>query len=63
MIGLFEKCMSRHEFDFNENDYIWKINKLRKEKEELKKSMLNIISKVKHFTIKDGLTVGEDNNK
>ena len=37
--------MSRHEFDHRVFDYTWKQNRLSKDKEALKNSMLNVIRK------------------
>lgn len=45
MIGLFEKCMIRHNFDSKLMDYTWKQNRLVKDKEALKNSVLNVIKK------------------
>lgn len=45
MIGLFEKCMDRHHFDPKLTDYTWKQNRLSKDKEALKNSVLNVIKK------------------
>lgn len=36
MIGLFENCMTRHNFDGKVLDYTWKQNRLSKDKEALK---------------------------
>lgn len=44
-IGYFEGCMSRHNFDPKLFDYTWKQNRLSKDKEALKASLLNIIHK------------------
>lgn len=45
VIGLFEKCMQRHNFDPRIQDYTWKQNRLSKDKEALKNSVLNVINK------------------
>lgn len=45
MIGIFEKCMTRHGFDLKSTDYTWKQNRLSKDKEALKNSVLNVIKK------------------
>jgi len=37
--------MQRHNYDGRVFDYTWKQNRLSKDKEALKKSLLNIISK------------------
>lgn len=45
ILGLFDKCMIRHGFDMKILDYTWKQNRLSKDKEALKNSVLNVISK------------------
>jgi len=45
IIGLFEKCMIRHGYDLKSMDYTWKINRLSKDKEALKNSVLGVINK------------------
>jgi serine/threonine protein kinase len=45
MIGLFENCMARHNFDPKLLDYTWKQNRLSKDKEALKAQMLGILKK------------------
>lgn len=45
MVGLFEKCMQRHGMDMKAMDYMWKQNRLSKDKEALKNSILNVIKK------------------
>jgi len=45
IVGLFEKCMQRHNFDPKITDYTWKQNRLSKDKEALKNSVLNVIKK------------------
>ena len=44
-LGLFRKCLQRHNLDPNVCDYSWKQNFLSKDKQALKNSMLNIIRK------------------
>jgi len=44
-IGMFEKCMKRHNLDPKVNDFTWKQNRLSKDKEALKNSMLDVIRK------------------
>jgi len=36
MIGLFQSCLTRHNFDEKVLDYTWKQNRLSKDKEALK---------------------------
>lgn len=43
--SIFEKCMMRHQFDSKINDFIWKQNRLNKDKEALKNSVLNVIKR------------------
>ncbi|CDW89714.1 UNKNOWN [Stylonychia lemnae] len=45
VIGIFEKCMTRHGYDLKSTDYTWKQNRLSKDKEALKNSVLNVIKK------------------
>ena len=45
VIGLFESCMTRHNLDIKIQDYTWKQNRLSKDKEALKNSVLNVIRK------------------
>ena len=47
MTGLFEKCLQRHNLDPKAQDYTWKQNRLSKDKEALKNSVLNVINKNK----------------
>jgi hypothetical protein len=47
MIGMFEGCMERHGYDIKIMDYTWKQNRLSKDKEALKNSVLNVIKKKK----------------
>ena len=51
MVGLFEKCMQRHGFDSRVMDYTWKQNRLSRDKELLKSSVLNVINKKKEPVI------------
>ena len=44
-VGFFTTCMQRHGFDAHVFDYTWKQNRLSKDKEALKNSMLNVIRK------------------
>mmetsp|Transcript_43696 Transcript_43696/g.57892 ORF Transcript_43696/g.57892 Transcript_43696/m.57892 type:complete len:286 (-) Transcript_43696:513-1370(-) len=44
-LGFFEGCMQRHNFDIRLYDYTWKQNRLSKDKEALKNSVLNVIRK------------------
>jgi hypothetical protein len=46
-IGLFENCLSRHNYDPKIMDYTWKQNRLSKDKESLKAQMLGVIKKKK----------------
>ncbi len=43
--NLFESCMQRHQLDSKIMDYTWKQNRLSKDKEALKNSVLNVIRK------------------
>lgn len=45
VIRLFENCMTRNGFDLKSTDYTWKQNRLSKDKEALKNSVLNVIKK------------------
>ena len=45
MIGLFENCMARNNFDGKVLDYTWKQNRLSKDKEALKAKMLGVINR------------------
>ena len=42
---MYESCMVRHGFDVKLMDYTWKQNRLSKDKEALKNSVLNVIRK------------------
>jgi hypothetical protein len=44
-ITLFDKCMKRHTLDPKLLDFTWKQNRLSKDKEALKNSMLDVIRK------------------
>ena len=44
-MAFFEQCMTRHNFDGRIFDYTWKQNRLSKDKEALKNSVLNVIRK------------------
>ncbi len=46
-IGMFETCMTRHKFDMKVLDFTWKQNRLSKDKEALKNSVLNVINRKK----------------
>jgi hypothetical protein len=56
VIGLFEKCVVRNGFDAKATDYTWKQNRLSKEKDALKNSVLNVINKKKVPTKKEDET-------
>ena len=43
--GLFENCMAINNLDGRIFDYTWKQNRLSKDKEALKNSMMNVIRK------------------
>ena len=43
--GFFESCMLSQNYDPLVYDYTWKLNRLSKDKQALKNSMLNVISK------------------
>lgn len=53
-IGLFENCISRHNFDIKIMDYTWKQNRLNKDKEALKNSVMNVIRKKKDDKMQNG---------
>lgn len=44
-VGFFDGCMSRNNFDARVMDFTWKQNRLSKDKEALKNSMMNVIRK------------------
>ena len=52
-IGLFENCLSRHNFDAKVMDYTWKQNRLSKDKESLKAQMLGVIKRKPKVENKD----------
>jgi hypothetical protein len=45
ILGLFEGCMERHNYDVKNPDFIWNKNRLFLEKEALKQNMMRVISK------------------
>ena len=45
LTDLFEKCLARHNLDNKIFDFTWKQNRLSKDKEALKNSVLNVIKK------------------
>lgn len=44
---MFENCLTRHKFDVKVLDFTWKQNRLSKDKEALKNSVLNVINRKK----------------
>jgi len=42
-LNMFTHCMERHNFDATLTDFTWKQNRLSKDKEALKNSVLNVI--------------------
>ena len=44
-LGFFETCLTRHSLDIRLFDYTWKQNRLSKDKEALKASLMNVIRK------------------
>lgn len=58
-VNLFDKCMKRHSLDPKTNDFIWKQNRLSKDKEALKNSMMDVIRKKPKDKI-NGSTKGMD---
>ena len=54
IIGLFDKCLNRHNLDQKLMDFTWKQNRLSKDKEALKNSVLNVIKKKPKILDKDG---------
>jgi len=44
---MFENCLTRHKFDMKLLDFTWKQNRLSKDKEALKNSVLNVINRKK----------------
>ncbi len=53
-LAFFENCMQRHNLDRTVFDYTWKQNRLSKDKEALKNSMLNVIRKKPRMEAKAG---------
>ena len=45
LYDMFEKCLLRHNLDNKILDFTWKQNRLSKDKEALKNSVLNVIKK------------------
>lgn len=45
LLDMFEKCLLRHNLDNKILDFTWKQNRLSKDKEALKNSVLNVIKK------------------
>ena len=45
LISLFDKCMKRNNLDPTLMDFTWKQNRLSKDKELLKSSMMDVIKK------------------
>jgi hypothetical protein len=45
IIGLFEGCMKKNNFDPKVPDFIWNKNRLALEKEAIKRQMINVIKK------------------
>ena len=45
MIGMFERAMQKNNFDSKLLDYTWKQNRLSKDKDALKNSIMNVINK------------------
>jgi len=44
-VSLFDKCLKRHNLDSKVLDFTWKQNRLSKDKEALKNSMMDVINK------------------
>ena len=62
-IGLFDKCMRRHNMDPKVYDFTWKQNRLSKDKEALKNSMLDVIrKKPKEKDIKNNSTMPKESH-
>jgi hypothetical protein len=53
IIGLFDKCLARNNLDSKILDFTWKQNRLSKDKEALKNSVLNVIKKKPKILDKD----------
>ena len=45
IIGLFEGCMKKNNFDTKTPDFIWNKNRLVLEKEAIKRQMMSVINK------------------
>ena len=45
IIGLFESCMKKNNFNTKQPDFIWNKNRLALEKEQIKAQMMKIIDK------------------
>ena len=45
ILNLFEQCMHNNGIDPRSTDYTWKQNRLSKDKEALKKSLMDVIKK------------------
>lgn len=45
IIGLFEGCLERNQYDVKVPDFIWNKNRLFLEKEALKQNMMRVIAK------------------
>lgn len=59
--SLFDKCLARHNFDSKLLDYTWKQNRLSKDKEALKNSVLNVIKKKQKVPELNDLLKGDEN--
>jgi len=44
-VKFFEDCMTRHNFDASVMDFTWKQNRLAKDKDALKRELMNLIKK------------------
>jgi hypothetical protein len=44
-VGMFEKCLAKNNLDSKILDFTWKQNRLSKDKEALKNSVLNVIKR------------------
>ena len=47
LYNLFEGCSERNGFDIRQPDFIWNKNRLQMERENLKQSMMRVLSKKK----------------
>ena len=45
VIGMFESCAANHSFEMNIKDFMWKQNRLSKDKEALKAQMMGVLKK------------------